>query len=395
MEVKILIKAVKEKSGFRTTVSFLYYFLLVVFSNMVFAENTLYPQFRGETPNSTLSMNFNPVNVLLEANVIDMGPSKRAFAKRSKPPIGTRLRSRVKVTTHNESNRFTYELINEDHNEKIVSSIKEYLESLPNKRPLNLFTKEEQLAYWLNLYNVTVINEIVKRYPRVPLEDLLTNSDDSLLNRKLIMIDGVKLSLNNIQHDILDNNYGKNPLIFYGLYQGNIGGPNITKNAYSGSNVFKELKKNAERFVNSNIGASSGWGNSLNVSSYYSRNAEYFPNFDEDLKYHLLQFADKKTKAIISKSSTINPSINNWAIADLYGSIRLFGEGVATNPAAAMGAINDQAFIGRIMVDSNNAQQFKLNTVQLTRLKELMKVRAKNFGTTSVTVTDLEPEELH
>ena len=70
---------------------------------------------------------------------------------------------------------------------------------------------------------------------------------DSVLNKKLISINNVKLSLNDIQHDILDKNYDKDPLIIYGLYQGNIGSPNINKKAYSGQNVYNLLKKKCDR----------------------------------------------------------------------------------------------------------------------------------------------------
>lgn len=339
--------------------------LLLSTSPLILAEDTQYPQFMDDTPDSKLRINFEPVNLLLDANVLNMGPSRRVSAKRPKPPIGTKLRPHIAVATLNEGNRFTYELIRDNKHEDKVSAIKRYLESLPTQTPLHFYTKQEQLAYWLNLYNVTLINEIVKRYPRVRLEKLLTGTD-SLMNQKLINIGGIELSLNNIQYDILYKKYNKEPLIIYGLYQGIIGSPGIINKAYTGVNVYKLLKDNAIEFINSNRGTRI-WNDTLEVSSYYARNADYFADFENDFKSHLLQYADKVTREIINQSSNIEANINNWKIADLFGSDRVFGGGVASTE--------------------------KPKDRQIYRLSQLMKVRAKNFGTTSVTVTDLESKE--
>ncbi|TMP07431.1 hypothetical protein CWC11_06785 [Pseudoalteromonas sp. S3178] len=364
-------------------------FLLLSAPKYLLAEDKAYPQFSGYSPKSKLTINFEPVNILLESNVLDMGPSRRINAKLEVPPIGTKLRNVFPRATHNESNRFTYELIKSPKQKSLVNDVKKYLESLPEKNNLNLYSKQEQLAYWLNLYNITLINEIVKRYPIVNLEKILTGPD-SLLDKKLVNIGSLQLSLSDIQYGILDKNYRKEPLIIYGLYQGYIGSPNINKKAFSGKNVYKLLKNNATDFVNSNRGTNIDSLNSLEVSSYYARNADYFPNFSNDLKLHLLQFADETTQEIINKSDKIEPIINNWAITDLFGSKRVFGGAMSTNSAASIGISRNYALTDKVTKDANTGGKFRLSPREITRLKELMKVRAKNYGETSVTITDLE-----
>ena len=364
-------------------------FLLLSAPKYLLAEDKAYPQFSGYSPKSKLTINFEPVNILLESNVLDMGPSRRINADLDIPPIGTKLRNVFPRATHNESNRFTYELIKSPKQKSLVNDVKKYLESLPEKNNLNLYSKQEQLAYWLNLYNITLINEIVKRYPIVSLEKILTGPD-SLLDKKLVNIGSLQLSLSDIQYGILDKNYSKEPLIIYGLYQGYIGSPNINKKAFSGKNVYKLLKNNATDFVNSNRGTNIDSLNSLEVSSYYARNADYFPNFSNDLKLHLLQFADETTQEIINKSDKIEPIINNWAITDLFGSKRVFGGAMSTNSAASIGMSRNYALTDKVTKDANTGGKFRLSPREITRLKELMKVRAKNYGETSVTITDLE-----
>ncbi|MDO6545986.1 DUF547 domain-containing protein [Pseudoalteromonas carrageenovora] len=366
--------------------------LLLSAPKYLLAEDKAYPQFSGYSPKSKLTINFEPVNILLESNVLDMGPSRRINADLEVPLVGTKLRSVFPRATHNESNRFTYELIKSPKQKSLVNDVKKYLESLPDKKSLNLYSKQEQLAYWLNLYNITLINEIVKRYPIVSLEKILTGPD-SLLDKKLVNIGSLQLSLSDIQYGILDKNYSKEPLIIYGLYQGYIGSPNINKKAFSGKNVYKLLKNNATDFVNSNRGTKIDSLNSLEVSSYYARNADYFPNFSNDLKLHLLQFADETTQGIINKSDKIEPIINNWAIADLFGSKRVFGGAMSTNSAASIGMSRNYALTDKVTKDANTGGEFRLSPKEITRLKELMTVRAKNYGETSVTITDLELQD--
>jgi len=358
-----------------------------------FAEETLPHQFTGVALDSKLKMDFGPVNNMLDANVFDMGPSRRVNAKRPKGSMGTNLKRSISASTQDEGNRFTYELIQKNNHEDKVTEIKRYLEAIPSKEPLNLYNRKEQLAYWLNLYNITLINEIVKRYPTVRLEKILTGSD-SLLDAKLININGIELSLNDIHHKILYKNYHKDPLVIYGLYQGHIGGPNINKKAYTGKNVYTLLKKNAAEFINSNRGTNTDIFNNLEVSSYYARNTDYFPDFEHDLRSHLLRFADGKTSEKIYPADELIANINNWKVTDLYGSDRTFGGGTAPGAGGLLDSGVDPSLTQKAMEDANTGKAANLTQGQLSRLRQLMKVRAKNIGGTSVTVKDLEDSEV-
>ena len=334
----------------------------------VVAENGLPTQFTGYTKNSTLRMDFSSVDELLYAGVLDMGYSKRKRAKLFKPKLGTRMRQYVNAQTGNEANRFFYENLTKEQEE--ISLLKQYLENIPTATPLNLYSKKEQLAYWLNLYNVTLINEITKIYPRSTLKSFFTE-DSSLMDEKILTVSGISLSLNDIQYNILFKKYDKNPLIMYGLYQGVIGGPNIRKKAYTGANVFASLEDNTYEFINSNRGTQfNGKENTVRVSTYYERNAMFFPDFHHDLKKHLLKFSKKSISSEITQAKAFVPNIHNWRITDLYGTIRRYEGAVASNP------VEDRK---------------KMSFTQVKKLRELMVVRAINFGGGTITVTDLDP----
>lgn len=91
------------------------------------------------TKDSKLQMDFSVVDQLLHAGVLNMGPSTRAYAKRSLASLGTRLKQSIDGATENEANRFFYENLKKDQ-EKILNLRKE-LEGIPSITPLSQYTK--------------------------------------------------------------------------------------------------------------------------------------------------------------------------------------------------------------------------------------------------------------
>jgi hypothetical protein len=203
---------------------------------------------------SKLTIDYRDLDSLLDAVVLNTGRSDRKKADSFHPQTGTRMKVKVNRATVNEGNRFYFEVFaNNPDNQQTLHRIRTRLENIPSVMPLEKFSRDEQLAYWLNLYNTTMLDEIVKVYPAPELEGLLVG-DDSILSKKTLVISGVPLSLNDIQFNILRQNYDNNPLVIYGLCQGIIGGPNIRKTAYTGKYVYNDLIENALDFVNSNRG---------------------------------------------------------------------------------------------------------------------------------------------
>jgi len=288
---------------------------------------------------SKLTIDYRDLDSLLDTVVLNTGRSDRKKADPIRAQTGTRMKNKVNRATVNEGNRFYFEVFeNNPDNQQTLHKIRTRLESIPSVVPLERFNRDEQLAYWLNLYNVTVLDEIVKVYPVADSEDLLLGPD-AILVKKTLVIAGVPLSLNDIQFNILRLNYNGDPLVIYGLYQGVIGGPNIRKKAYTGKYVYNDLIENALEFVNSNRGTESKNSRVFRVSSFYQRNADYFPDFDKDLTAHLLTYLEGDEHAELQKAGSIEPDIEDWTITDLYGTTRNLGGSLATNAAALDGSL--------------------------------------------------------
>ena len=312
-------------------------FVTVGIANAVASE--VPEAFQGFDENSTYTINYDDLTGIFKLAVVDVGRSTREKAAPTQAATGTRMKTKVKRTTMMEGNRFYYETFaNNDEAQQVLTGIQKSLESLPDQAPLKHFNRNEQLAYWLNLYNITVVNEIIKIYPKRNLKKILVGKK-SILSKKILNVAGVPLSLDDIQYTILENNYDNNPLIIYGLYQGNIGGPNIRRNAYEGSDVWRALKNNANRFINSNRGTYGKDQKTFQVSTLYDRNRSFFPDFKSDLTKHLMVFIEGDERIELQAASVLKPNITDWTVTDLGGTYRDFGNSFANNNAALLDSV--------------------------------------------------------
>jgi len=272
--------------------------------------------FRGDTPESTLSVSYADLSRMLKLTVLETGLSDRAHPGRLATRRGSRIVNGNKKATRNEGNLIDFHSFMGDNLEVLVA-LRQDLEAVPSAVPLSEFSRNEQLAYWLNLYNLTVITQVTSIFP----ETNLKKYHPKMWDEKVLNVAGIPLSLNDIHHKILIPKY-RNPLVMYGLFQGFTGGPNIRDEAYTANKVWRQLEANAAEFVNSNRGARIVRGR-LYTSYFYEENAALFPQFEDDLKRHLMAFATPAfADRIDAHDGSIKPTQTDWYVADLYGGNR-------------------------------------------------------------------------
>jgi len=318
------------------------YFVMLLLATGVLAlqasadESKIPEPFRGASPGSPIQINYGDWNRILHLTVIDAGSSHGRSAPAPRPKIGTRVVHGNTKSTRNEGNRLVFPAFaDNEKNLKVVHDIRTDLEKVPSEVPMKQWSKNEQLAYWLNLYNITLIEMLAHEYPVRSLKKLKHGSH-SLWKKKVLTVAGVKLSLNDI-HNILVNKWDTS-LVMYGLFQGYIGGPNIMDEAFTGANVHRLLVKNAREFVASTRGMRIR-GKELIVSDYYKENKKLFPHWKTDLKKHLADLTDPIDRARVMDAKKIKAKTNDYYIADLFGGTRSTGTGSADNPAALDSAI--------------------------------------------------------
>ncbi len=98
------------------------------------------------------------------------------------------------------------------------STLDEYLSLLASIDPL-LLNRNEQRAYWINLYNALTVQVILDHFPTKSI--LKINISPGFLtfgpwDKKMILVNEVELSLNDIEHRILRPIW-KDPRIHYAV----------------------------------------------------------------------------------------------------------------------------------------------------------------------------------
>lgn len=283
------------------------------------AAATGFETFTPAAQTNTSSIDYDVWNEAVQNIVISMGPSLRETPGRPPSGFGTRLvyghTSRYRL----EGSRVSFSFLDETIRSNLAN-FRQELQATAERVDLQSLSRNEQLAYWINLHNVALVEQIAKEWPvrqprsieidGVPLDDA-----------KFITVEGKAISLRDIREKIVYANWS-NPLVIYGFWRGEIGGPSIQRRAYTGDNVRSLLNSNATEFVNSLRGTQK-LGSKLQVSTFYEEVAPfYFPDFEADVRAHIAKYAQEDVADILAKTTKTEAAIKEYDIADLAGGSR-------------------------------------------------------------------------
>lgn len=102
-----------------------------------------------------------------------------------------------------------------------------------------------QLAFLINAYNAATIELILTHYPRL---DSIRNIR-SPWKQKFVSLFGRKLSLDNIEHDMIRGDRYKEPRIHFAVNCASIGCPALRANAYRGDILDQQLQNATQDFL--------------------------------------------------------------------------------------------------------------------------------------------------
>lgn len=266
------------------------------------------------------TVDYSAWTALLRDIVLDVGLSNRQAPQRA-ILTGTRINTGNDSRYRFEGNRVAYHLLSEEY-QAAISEYRRDLETLPDRVDFTGMSSDEQLAYWLNLHNVAVIEQIMLAYPVVRLNRLnAPGTDEHLYDAKILTVAGERLSLNDIRLGIVYPQWN-DPRVMYGFHNGAIGGPNIRRSAYSGRDVWQQLDSNAAEFVNSLRGIEID-RDELEISSLYAEARDYFfPDWPNDIRSHLRAYAVDTAADEVNDGGPIDADVEEWGVADLINGSR-------------------------------------------------------------------------
>ena len=159
--------------------------------------------------------------------------------------------------------------------------------------PVSKLNKNEQKAYWINFYNALTVKVILDHYPVQSIRDIDISPgffSDGPWGKKLVEIEGEKVSLNDIEHRILRPIW-KDNRVHYAVNCASMGCPNLQKINFTATNTEKLLNKGAIDYINHPRGANIQ-SNTLIVSSIFDWFQEDFGNSEKGVIQHLLKYAE-------------------------------------------------------------------------------------------------------
>jgi hypothetical protein len=190
-----------------------------------------------------------------------------------------------------------------------------YISELQAVDPAAL-TRDQQLAYWINMYNAVTVDVILENYPVDSIRDI---KDGPLSigpwNRPLVTVAGQALTLNEIEHRIIRPEFNE-PRIHYALNCAAVGCPNLMDRAWQAETLERDFAEAEHAYINDPRGVRFNDNGGLVLSKIFIWFREDFgPNEQAVLEY-IRTVADPDLKARLQDVPRVSAYKYDWALND-------------------------------------------------------------------------------
>ncbi len=112
------------------------------------------------------------------------------------------------------------------------------------------WSRDERLAYWINLYNAFTVKLVADHYPVASIKDIKNGIPfvNTVWDIKFIEIEGETYDLNNIEHGIIRPRF-KEPRIHFAVNCAAISCPKLANRAYTAEKLDAQLTQAARAFL--------------------------------------------------------------------------------------------------------------------------------------------------
>lgn len=197
--------------------------------------------------------------------------------------------------------------------------LKAYVATL-EKTDVAKLDRAEQFAFWANLYNAKTIDIVLDKYPVASIKDislgggLLAAVTGGPWKAKVVKVNGVELSLDDIEHGIL-RPYFKDPRVHYAVNCASVGCPNLGREAFTAAKLDAQLEAAAKVYINSPRGIAVS-GGKVTASSIYSWFQADFGGSEKGVLEHVRKYAEPALKQKLEGVSKISEFNYDWTLND-------------------------------------------------------------------------------
>lgn len=191
------------------------------------------------------------------------------------------------------------------------AELQAYLDIISKDAPAKNWSENDKIAYWLNAYNAFTVKLIVDNYPVKSIKDLGPANQIIFVNtpwdKKFFKIGGRTMTLNNIEHRILRNQFTE-PRIHFALNCASMSCPKLRAEAYEGVVLDKQLTEQATGFL-SDTSRNVVDASNPKLSSIFNW---YGGDMKKWSKLSLIQYINKYSPIQINENANIDYLKYDW-----------------------------------------------------------------------------------
>ncbi len=185
-----------------------------------------------------------------------------------------------------------------------------YIASLEASGPAGL-SRDEEMAFWFNLYNAKTIEVILDAYPVSSIRKIGGLISGGPWDIKNMTVNGVgEMSLNDVEHGTLRANWDE-PRIHYAVNCASFGCPNLKATPWTAETLEADLVQAAVDYVNHPRGVRVEDGK-VTASKIFNWYKEDFGGDKDGILAHARQYAKGELKTALEAATTINSFEYNW-----------------------------------------------------------------------------------
>ncbi len=166
----------------------------------------------------------------------------RPFSTGAASPVDNRIWAEL-LKKHVTDGRVDYDGFKEEE-----ARLDQYLAILSATDPQAL-TRQHQFAFYINTYNAYTIKLVLTRYPGINSIKETGGFFSNAWSRKFIPLNGFKVSLDHIEHDILRSRF-KDPRVHFAINCAARSCPPLASTPYEGDTLETRLDEQTRRFIN-------------------------------------------------------------------------------------------------------------------------------------------------
>lgn len=125
------------------------------------------------------------------------------------------------------------------NSEEDIQRLAQYIDTLETLNPAD-WSRNDALAYWINLYNAATIELVLTSYPIKSIKDIGGFMRKSPWNRKVVTVAGQEMTLNDIEDKI--STQFQDARVYFALNNATVSYPPLSGRAYLGESLENQLE---------------------------------------------------------------------------------------------------------------------------------------------------------